>query len=116
MSCPRQLTTPMPVTTTRRCAALAVEVPLLPAAAFASTCRHCSNTVRRDSQVERSVALSRCTNIASRGCADRSKQLNLLSCWPASVPPPAEELLALYRAPHLRGSSCTPARGVTAQK
>ena len=116
MSCPRQLTTPMPVTTTRRCAALAVEVPLLPAAAFASTCRHCRQRCQGRQSVERSAALSWCTNIASRSCAARSKQPHLLSCWPASVPHPAKELMALYRAPHLRGSSCTPARDITAQK
>lgn len=54
------------------------------------------------------------STITSRMYPDTSKQLNLLSCWPASVPPPAKELMALYRAPQLRGSSCTPARGVTA--
>ena len=51
MSCPRQLTTPIPVTTTRRCAALAVDVPLLPAAALASTCRQC----RQHCQVRQSA-------------------------------------------------------------
>lgn len=51
-----------------------------------------------------------------QSCADRSKQPNLLSCWPAFVPPPAKELMALYRVPHLHGSSCMPARALQLHK